>query len=250
MTTDGVQRNLSACHLAIVDVPALQAGSLSLDDLTAILDESDVPHIASIDFLANPQTHLDWVRRNAREGKSKRGFSPRVVALLSFAGSGGGIGKTTLALQAARRFRQKTGLPALVGEFCFGASGLSALTVEDAPHLYELLSNNEAPAQWKDISLAPLDYAMARLRRKQDYADWYGRQKRRHTLTILDITWPHDLFAGEDIIDQWLILAHAGRRDTIFSALRLKELLTGEGRKVDILVNFYHRGDGLFLSGV
>ncbi|RME46825.1 MAG: hypothetical protein D6796_08505 [Caldilineae bacterium] len=251
-TTDGVQRSLGACHLAVVDAGHLLEGGLTRDDLAAVLEKASTPWLSTGDFLADPERHLAWARQAARSRDARQGFAPRTVALLSFAGSGGGVGKTTLALHAARRFRHATGLPALVGEFCFGASGLAALTAseDDIPQLYDLASDETLePATWHDVSLAPLDYAMARLLRRQDYEAWYNRAKRRHTLLLLDVTWPNDLFPA-GVVDRWLIVAHAGRRDTLYSALRLRELLQGEGYTADVLVNFYHRGDGLFLSGM
>jgi len=250
MTTDGVRRNLSACHLAVVDIADLQEGEITREELERIISASNIAQVTGERFLEDIEGHLKMVRQAAKKGGSKQGFAPRTVALVSPGGSGGGVGKTTLALHAARRFRAKTGLPVLVGEFCFGASGLMALTGAETPTLYDLVSNDDsAVEQWHGVSLSPLDYAMGRLRPRSDYEKWYNRQKKEYTLVLLDVAYPNDLFP-EDIIDHWLVIAHAGRRDTIFSALRLQEMLRSKGTNADILVNNYHRGDGLLLKGI
>jgi hypothetical protein len=250
LTTDGVRHNLSACHLAIIDLDDLQAGKTTLEDLSRVLEQSSVAYVTAKRFLEDTAGHLTMVRQSAKKGGNKQSFAPRTIAIVSSAGSGGGVGKTTLALHSALRFRQKTGLPVMVGEFCFGASGVSALTNTEFPSIYDSVTDhNIESGTWENVTLAPIDYAMARLRPRSDYEGWYQAQKKRFTLIVLDISYPNELLP-EDIIDQWIILAHAERRDTIFSALRMQEMLKGQGISADILLNFYKRGDGLVLKGV
>lgn len=250
LSADRAYEQLRQVDLAVVDAPDLVAnGRVSLDLLqAAVRQQSHV--VDSARFLQSPEQFLQEARRQSR-GVASQAITPETVALVSYAGSGGGVGKTTLAVHLAQQFHEQAGLPVLIMESCYGYSGLASLlpgAENSSPvrTLHDLLSGTGV-TEWeeKGVDLLGMNFELDRPHFDREnpgrLAETVGaieKLLRRYALTILDTCWPHQVtYYLRDLIDRWIIVADAGRQDTLNSALQLRRFFQERELAARLIVN-------------
>lgn len=107
----------------------------------------------------------------------------RVVLVTNFCG---GVGKTTLSLALARRFRAASGLATAVVELSVGGSSLDA-RIEKHTSLYDIVTQNANSELWEKVSIFPADNWQAEILAADERTPAALRDiTAAHTLTILD----------------------------------------------------------------
>jgi hypothetical protein len=137
-----------------------------------------------------------------------------------FANYSGGVGKSTLALAAARSFHDITGLSAAVIESGIGSSVLlSKVNILEGPSLFDTMRLGAVPRTWNGVDLYPLSereaFAMV------DYGDFMVKLNQLaavHPLVIIDGS-PNSPIWDQltQFVDEVLVVA-APRNDTIIQA--------------------------------
>ena len=219
LTTDGAYRALDGAHLAVVDLNDLiETEDFTRDRLASVLEGADVEAVDGATFAADPVRWLEL----AQERSGIAGALPaRVVALT---GLSGGVGKTTLALSLARHFRNETRLPVAVCELCMGPSSLLALVgSQDDAHLYEVATQDLSWPTWEGVTLAPMDWATARLVPEAQVRDLWAKICEQHTLTIFDAPAYHPLWPAVLELASRVYVVSDGRPDALAAALYLTQ---------------------------
>ncbi len=241
VSTEGAYQGLAQAHLAIVELEELVESSLSRQALAGLLQEAAVPLTTGDEFLANPEAWLETGR-----GVSARipHLPPKTVAFVSYSG---GVGRTTLALDTAIHFAEVTKLPTLLVEFCHGISAVATLSPMQAPHLYDCLTQGTKPAQWRGVTLLPMDYDLAKLLPLEQIGEYLEKEQAGHILTVIDACYPHALLepVRKEVL-RWLVVA-TPRDDAILNALQLKEELAP---RASLVINAKRATDSMLLLGV
>jgi hypothetical protein len=209
------------------------------------LQQTGTVYLSSQEFLAQSDRYLKAARESARGADANLPLGRQCIAFVSYSG---GTGKTTLALDTALHFAQRTKRPVLLVEFTYGNSALTALTGHKLPSLYELATQLvAAPANWQGVSLVPMDYENCQDLSVQLFGQYLKTQMAAHDLTVVDSTWPHGLLSAiADEVDRWLVVT-TQRSDALANARRLKAEL---GDKATVILNRRERANGLDLAGL
>ena len=217
LSTGGVYDALPGAHLVVVDLEALvESPDMSRKRLEGVLARAEVVVVDGGTFAADPGAWLD--RARAASGLAEA-LPPRSVA---FTGLAGGVGKTTLALSLARHFHACTGLPAAVVELSAGPSGLAALVGDGPrPHLYEVVTQGREWPRWEGVTLAPMDWATARLLEEEQVRGVWERLREDHILVLFDAPAHHPLWpVARGLVDEVFVVSD-GRPDALASAVYL-----------------------------
>jgi hypothetical protein len=209
------------------------------------LQQTGTVCLSSQEFLAQPERYLKALREGAKDADASLPLGRQCLAFVSYSG---GTGKTTLALDTALHFARRIKRPVLLVEFTYGNSALTALTGRKLPSLYELATQLvAAPANWRGVSLIPMDYANCQDLSVQLFGQYLKMQMAAHDLTVVDSTWPHGLLSAiADEVDRWLVVT-TRRSDALANARRLKAEL---GDKATVILNRRERANGLDLAGL
>lgn len=235
VTTHGVYQALDGkVNLAIVDLDSLLEDQLPRATLFDILNRARIPWTTPETFLGNPQVWLAHARTAAGDLKS---FPPATVAITSFSG---GVGKTTLTLDTAVAFAQRTHLPVAVVEFPHGPSALRVLTgldTEEEDFVSIGHSDMDYP-QWRNCSVITVDYHLVGpVLKPEEVQARFDKIRQAHILTLLDTEYPHPwLNLVTHQVDQVLIIA-APRADTWHNAVVLHRLMQDENKSAKIIFN-------------
>lgn len=222
--TGQVYDALPGSNLVIVDFDDLVPHPYTTDMLRGLLTESRVLFVTSGDFVARPDY---WLTEARRAGGLETALpKKRTIAFVSYSG---GTGKTTLAIDTALYFAQRTKLPVFLTEFAYGESALTPLTDPNAPLLFDLVTQSDVqPLKWRGITLAPMDYENCRDLSPQLVMRWLREQMDNHVLAVIDGHWPHAMLGGSlsirDDVNDWFVLA-TPRPDAVENGLKLREEL-------------------------
>lgn len=261
-STGGVYSQLRGVNLVVADVPALaETDGIGRDGLIGVMRQSGIAWCQPAEFIADPRA---WEAQALSAIGAIDALPPKAIAFASYSG---GVGKTTCSLDLARFFAgPAVKLPAAVVELRHGKSSLRALLDRDAPHVYEICTQDLAPHTWHGVTLVPMEYETAQLLlgRAEVLADYFRRLKAAHVLTIFDLE-PDNAFADGvlPLLDEIYGMA-APRADAIENAQQaVADLLgraSGEGHpkngtsprlRTGLIIN-QHRGvtDRVALAGV
>lgn len=233
VTTRGVYHALPKVQLAIVELENLIEEQVLRDTLVEILNRSHVPWTTPEDFLADPMT---WRSHALAAAGNFQCFPPATAALTSYSG---GVGKSTLALDAAVHFASRTKLPTAIVEFPYGPSALRVITgvTEGAGFVDVVHSDSSTLRQaqgelslrmrlptWRGVTLVTVNYNdIGGLLKPDEVAQCFERIQAAHILTIVDSEFPHpwlEIIARH--IGTFLIVA-APRADAWNNATVLKQ---------------------------
>lgn len=231
LSVSGAYAHLSGAHLAVIDPETLAGADGEHAQLNAALAGArGLVVVRGAEFLEDPTGCLE---RAAAAGGLGEMLPPRTVACTSLAG---GVGKTTLALATARAFHAATRLPAAVIELSPGASALYALTgVEGGASLYEVVEQGATFPVWEGVTLAGMDWSLARLLEPDRVRAVWTALARQHIFVACDAPAWHPLFTHLPA-SHYLVLAD-GRVDALSAALTLRETLFRQEALVEILLN-------------
>lgn len=190
-TMQGVLQELSGTNLVILD-EVIASPSVSGELLARALESSGIPVTSPDSFQVAPD---EWFGRARLTGSRQITYLPsRQVNLVSWSG---GVGKTTLAMAVARRFVERTGLPAAFLELSMGGSALQARISDKLPEFFAIATEKAEPAIWQGVSLYPMDGRTLEVLWSED-PDSVRRVlkdiRRRHTLLVVDGFPGHPLF--------------------------------------------------------
>jgi len=183
---------MSALHanpiLLVVDVDDLvECPDMSCEALRTVLSslsEDGAVVVSSTQFTAEPDRWIGeaLLVRGLRSGV--RYLPPRIVLVTNFCG---GVGKTTLSLAMARRFRQASGLATAIVEVGVGGSSLNARLPGEYFSLYEVVTQAAEPGRWEDVTIYPSDnWEAGSLAADERTPGMLRRITQDHTLTVFD----------------------------------------------------------------
>ena len=111
--------------------------------------------IVVVDSQSFIQDRQRWIGEAllARGDQAAVRFMPRRAVMLT--NYCGGVGKSTLSLVMARRFRNITGLPAATVEVGVGGSSMARLG--EFPTLFEVVTQEAEPGEWNGVRIYPSD---------------------------------------------------------------------------------------------
>ena len=222
VTTRGVYHALPKVQLAIVEIERLIEEQVPRDTLVEILNRSHVPWTTPENFLADPTT---WRAHALAASGNFRSFPPATAAFTSFSG---GVGKTTLSLDATVQFAQCTKLPVAVVEFPYGPSALRVITgVSEGAGFVDVATNERAILPtWRGVALATVNYNdVGGILKPDEVVQSLARIQAAHILTIIDSEFPHpwlEIVARQ--IGTFIIVA-APRADAWNNAAALRQTM-------------------------
>jgi hypothetical protein len=163
-----------------------------------------IPVVTQKDFLSRPEEMYGraLLARGHRIGLQHLGA--RFVLVTGFAG---GVGKTTLAMCVARRFRESR-RPAALLEAGLGLSTIGRRTAATAS-LYNIYTSQTAPAQWEGVDVFPATEEAAAVlasdqeRERRD--QFFTSLLQEYALAVVDAfprhpLWPHLLRRATDVL--------------------------------------------------
>ncbi len=220
LTTRGVYHALANVQLAIVEIETLIEEEIARDTLIDVLNGSLIPWTTPESFLGDPKT---WRAHALAASGNFHSFPPATAALTSYSG---GVGKTTLSLDAALLFAARTKLPTAVVEFPYGPSALRVITgVSDGAGFVDIVHNERAKLPtWRGVTLVSVNYNdVGGLLKADEVIQCFTRIQAAHILTIVDSEYPHPwLEAIARQIGTFVIVA-APRADAWNNAASLKQ---------------------------
>ena len=220
VTTRGVYHALPKVQLAIVEIESLIEEEVPRGTLVEILNRSHVPWTTPDGFLAEPMT---WRAHALAASGNFQSFPPATTALTSYSG---GVGKTTLSLDAAVHFASRTKLPTAIVEFPYGPSALRVITgTTDGAGFVDVVHNERAQLPtWRGVTLVTVNYNdVGGLLKPEEVVQCFERIQAAHILTIVDSEFPHPWL---EIIARYIgtfIIIAAPRADAWNNAAALKQ---------------------------
>jgi len=228
VTTRGVYHALPKAQLAIVELDTLLEEQLARETLVDILSRSNVPWTTPDEFLADPVT---WRSHALAAAGNFQCFPPATAALTSYSG---GVGKTTLSLDAAVHFASRTKLPTAVVEFPYGPSALRVITgVSEGGKFVDVVHADPSILRqgaglgtrlptWRGVTLVTVNYDVDGILKPEEVAQCFERIQAAHILTVVDSEFPHPwLEIIARYVGSFLIIA-APRADAWSNAAALK----------------------------
>ena len=190
-TMQGVLQGLPGANLVILD-EVIASSLVSRELLKRALETSGIPVTSPDDFQEAPD---EWLGRARLASSRQITYLPsRQVNLASWSG---GVGKTTLAMAVAKRFAERTGLPAALLELSMGGSAIQARISDKLPEFFAIATEKAEPAVWQGVSLYPMDGRTLEVLWSED-PDGVRRVlkeiRQRHTLLVVDGFPGHPLF--------------------------------------------------------
>ncbi len=220
VTTRGVYHALSNAQLAIVEIERLIEEEIARETLVEILNRSPLPWTTPEGFLADP---LTWRAHALAAAGNFHSFPPATAALTSYSG---GVGKTTLSLDAAVHFASRTKLPTAVVEFPYGPSALRVITgvTEGAGFVDGAHNDHVKFPSWRGVTLVTVNYNdVGGILKPDEVAHCFARIQAAHVLTLVDSEYPHpwlEMIAPQ--MNTFIIVA-APRADAWNNAAALKQ---------------------------
>ncbi|MCD6518483.1 MAG: hypothetical protein J7M05_00965 [Anaerolineae bacterium] len=238
LDTGRIYTAIPSTQLAIIDYFDLVPHPFSIEFIRKLLAAAPLIQCSSAEFLASPQAYWEQAPHRVRPYQLPTKYT------IAFTSYSGGTGKTSLSLDTALRFAERTRarlqLPVAVLEFAYGHSALQALIGEEPFALSELITQPElSPYTFHGVTLYPMDYANVRALAIEQVSQYMREQIANHVLTVIDAIWPHGLlFPIGDEVDLWIVLT-TPRLDAVENARRLREELAQEygEEKVILAVN-------------
>ncbi len=236
VSTRGVYTGLKGTQLAIVELDALLEEEIPCGTLLQVLQQSPTVVWTTPDgFLREPAT---WRSHALAASGHFESFPPATAALTSYSG---GVGKTTLSLDAAVHFAARTKLPTAVVEFPYGPSALRVITgATEGASFVDAVHHDPSPAQegaqsaslkmgfpvWRGVTLVTVNYAdVSGLLRPEEVQQCFERVRAAHILTIVDSEFPHPWMDAVAKQIGTFIIVGSPRLDAWSNASALQQLM-------------------------
>jgi hypothetical protein len=189
-TTQGVLSALPGAQLVILEV-VLETNQVACEMVRTAIENAGIPIASPKEFLQTPD---EWLSRARLASHQRVTFLP--PRQINFVGWSGGVGKSTLALLTALRFRQVTGLPVALFELSPVTSSLQVRFSLDIPDFYQIATGKE-PHSWQGVDLYPAseDSVQVLLTTERERVQAVLDEIRsRHTLIVTDAYPAHPLW--------------------------------------------------------
>jgi cellulose biosynthesis protein BcsQ len=235
-TTRGVIRGLPDADLVVIgDV-------ISLWDVTEklmrnTLESAGILFTSPDEMLARPE---EWLASARLASRKKLEYLPSRFVLIT--GWAGGVGKSTLAIATARRFRERN-LPTAFFEAGAGGSFLVAKLGPQLHTLYDVITGEQTPSEWEGVKIYPTDYRSSQvLSEDPRLPTFLGGLKSSYTLVVADASPDHPFWPRLIDLATNILVITAPRDDSLYQAETLiKELQPIRNArpdlKVDIVMN-------------
>jgi len=206
LSTMGVMSALNAQPVLIVVDPddLIESPEMSREALRTALDSVGQDGVVVVDsdaFIEDPERWIGEALLVRGDSAAVRYMPRRAVMLTNYCG---GVGKSTLSLALARRFRETTGLPAATVEVGVGGSSMSRLG--EFSTLFEVVTQDAEPGEWHGVRLYPSDdWETKTLATDERTEATLSQIYRQHTLVTFDTfptnaLWRHALELVTDVI--------------------------------------------------
>ncbi|MGB7540268.1 MAG: hypothetical protein WBM17_17130 [Anaerolineales bacterium] len=231
-TTRGVIRGLPDADLVVLgDVIPLWDVDISLMQNT--LECTRIPVTTPEQMLAQPEELISTARLANRK---KLQYLPARFVLVG--GWAGGVGKSTLALAVAKRFRERN-LPTAILEASEGGSYLVSRLGPQLHSLYDVLTGEDTASEWEGIKLYPIDHRASQvLAEDPRLPDFLSGLKRGYTMVVVDASPSHPFWPRLLDLATNILVITAPRDESLFQAETLmKELEPVRAARPDLKVH-------------
>jgi len=218
-TTRGVIRGLPDADLVVLG-PVISLWDVSETLMRNTLASTKILCTSQEDMLKSPEEYIASARLASRK---KLEYLPSRFVLVT--GWAGGVGKSTLAIAIARRFRERN-LPTAFFEAGAGGSFLVAKLGPQLHTLYDVITGEQPPSEWEGVKIYPIDYRSSQvLSEDPRLPNFLNNLKSSYTLVVADASpdhyfWPRLL----DLATNILVIT-SPRDDSLYQAeTLLKEL--------------------------
>jgi len=182
--------------LIVADTEGLiESPQISREALGTALNSLTQDGVVVVDSQSFIQDSKRWIGESllARGERAAIRFMPRRAVMLT--NYCGGVGKSTLSLAVARRFRYTTGLPAATMEVGVGGSSMARLG--EFPTLFEVVTQEAEPGEWNGVHVYPSDdWETGTLAADERTQTIFDQIFHRHVLTVFD-TFPTNALWGQ-----------------------------------------------------
>jgi Mrp family chromosome partitioning ATPase len=231
-TTRGVIRGLPDADLVVLgDVIPLWDVDMSLMQNT--LECTRIPVTTPHQMLAQPE---EWISTARLANRKKLQYLPARFVLV--AGWAGGVGKSTLALAVAKRFRERN-LPTAFLEATEGGSYLISRLGPQLNSLYDVLTGEGTATEWEGIKLHPIDHRASQvLAEDERLPAFLAEMKKGYTLVVVDASPSHPFWPQLVDLATNVLVITAPREESLYqSEMLLKELEPIKASKPDLKVH-------------
>lgn len=226
-STARAMEGIRGANLIVIDPEQLfETPGAPADMLVATLRQSGAVVVSGPAFLADPLRHVANARMSVGD---LHVVPPHSIANVNYAG---GVGKTTLAIETAVHFAERTKLPVVVIELSQGASAFHALIDPKLPDFYAVMTQGAALPTWRGVTLVPMVYSTARRLVEGSLArtlEFVSRLRRQHVLTVFDVVAGHALWPDVRPLVDTVFLIVAPKADSVLQAEAAREDLREMG---------------------
>jgi cellulose biosynthesis protein BcsQ len=235
-TTRGVIRGLPDADLVVMG-SVISLWDVGETLMRNTLESANILSTSPEEMLARPE---EWIASARLASRKKLEYLPSRFVLIT--GWAGGVGKSTLAIATARRFRERN-LPTAFFEAGAGGSFLVAKLGPQLHTLYDVITGEQPPSEWEGVKIYPIDYRSSQvLSEDPRLPTFLGSLKTSYTLVVADASPDHPFWPRLLDLATNIMVITAPRDDSLYQAeTLLKELqpvrTARPDLKVDIVMN-------------
>jgi MinD-like ATPase involved in chromosome partitioning or flagellar assembly len=249
-TTRGVIRGLPDADLVVLGgVIPLWDVDISLMQHT--LECTRIPVTTPYQMLAQPE---EWISTARLANRKKLQYLPARFVLVT--GWAGGVGKSTIALAIAKRFRERN-MPTAFLEANEGGSYLVSRLGPQLHSLYDVITGEGQASEWEGVKLHPIDHRSSQvLSDDERMPDFLTGLKKGYTLVVVDASPNHPFWPRLLDLATTVLVVSAPREDSLYQAeTLLKELQPIRAARPDLQVHLIMNmvrtlGDRVGMSGM
>jgi Mrp family chromosome partitioning ATPase len=231
-TTRGVIRGLPDADLVILGdvLPLWDVDPLLMQNT---LECTHIPVASPDGMLAKPE---EWIATARLANRKKLQYLPARFVLVT--GWAGGVGKSTIALGIAKRFRERN-LPTALLEANEGGSSLVSRLGPNLHSLYDVITGETEASEWEGVRLHPIDHRASQvLSDDERMPDFLAGLKKGYTLVVVDASPNHPFWPRLLDLATTILIVTAPREDSLFQAeTLLKELQPVRTARPDLHVH-------------
>jgi MinD-like ATPase involved in chromosome partitioning or flagellar assembly len=218
-TSRGVIRGLPDADLVVLG-EVIPVWDVDLSLMQNTLECTHIPVTTPDQMLAQPE---EWISAARLANRKKLQYLPARFVLVT--GWAGGVGKSTLALAVAKRFRERN-LPTALLEANTGGSYLISRLGPQLHSLYDVLTGEEPPSEWEGLKLHPIDHRASQVLAEDPRLPGFLTElKKGYTLVVVDASPSHPFWPYLVDLATNILIITAPRDESLYQAdTLLKEL--------------------------